>query len=111
VICTLAEAQAFREEARGRGIQVAVANGAFDLLDVGTCATLQAAKEATGGGILIVGVNTDASVRGMKGRPVRSCRSGNGPSSSMRFVAWTGWCSSPSRPRRRCSPRSGRICT
>src|SRR6266850_2899865 len=72
VICTLAEAQAFREEARGRGIRVAVANGAFDLLHVGHLRYLQAAKEATGGGILIVGVNTDASVRGMKGpsRPI-----------------------------------------
>jgi D-glycero-beta-D-manno-heptose 1-phosphate adenylyltransferase len=72
VICTLAEAQAFREEARNRGAQVAVANGAFDLLHVGHVRYLEAAKAATNGGVLIVGVNTDASVRAAKGprRPV-----------------------------------------
>jgi rfaE bifunctional protein nucleotidyltransferase chain/domain len=72
VICTLAEAQAFREDARRRGVQVAVANGAFDLLHVGHLRYLEAAKAATLGGFLIVGVNTDASVRAAKGphRPV-----------------------------------------
>jgi rfaE bifunctional protein nucleotidyltransferase chain/domain len=72
VICTLAEAQAFREEARRRGAQVAVANGAFDLLHVGHLRYLEAAKAATSGGVLIVGVNTDASVRASKGprRPI-----------------------------------------
>lgn len=67
MICSLAEARAFREEARRRGVQVAVANGAFDLLHVGHLRYLEAAKEATGGGFLIVGVNTDASVRASKG--------------------------------------------
>jgi rfaE bifunctional protein nucleotidyltransferase chain/domain len=67
VISTLAEAQAFREEARKRGIQVAVANGAFDLFHVGHLRYLEAAKSATRGGVLIVGVNTDASVRASKG--------------------------------------------
>ena len=72
MICTLAEAQAFREEARRRGALVAVANGAFDLLHVGHVRYLEAAKAATQGGVLIVGVNTDASVRASKGsrRPV-----------------------------------------
>jgi len=72
VICTLAEAQALREEARRRGALVAVANGAFDLLHVGHLRYLEAAKAATQGGVLIVGVNTDASVRASKGprRPV-----------------------------------------
>jgi len=72
VICTLEEARAFREDARRRGIQVAVANGAFDLLHVGHVRYLEAAKAATGGGVLIVGVNTDASVRAIKGprRPI-----------------------------------------
>jgi rfaE bifunctional protein nucleotidyltransferase chain/domain len=72
VICTLAEAQAFREEARRRGVRVAVANGAFDLLHVGHVRYLEAAKKATQGGALIVGVNTDASVRASKGpgRPI-----------------------------------------
>ncbi|HTO97972.1 MAG TPA: adenylyltransferase/cytidyltransferase family protein [Myxococcales bacterium] len=71
-MCTLAEAQAFREEARKRGALVAVANGAFDLLHVGHVRYLEAAKRATQGGELIVGVNTDASVRASKGpgRPI-----------------------------------------
>jgi D-glycero-beta-D-manno-heptose 1-phosphate adenylyltransferase len=72
MICTLAEAQAFREQARKRGVQVAVANGAFDLLHVGHLRYLEGAKAATRGGVLIVGVNTDASVRASKGprRPI-----------------------------------------
>ena len=68
MICTLAEAQSFREEARKRGVLVAVANGAFDLLHVGHVRYLEGAKQATRGGYLIVGVNTDASVRAAKGR-------------------------------------------
>ena len=67
MICTLAEAQALREEARKRGALVAVANGAFDLLHVGHLRYLEGAKQATAGGFLIVGVNTDASVRALKG--------------------------------------------
>ena len=67
MICTLAEAKAFREEARRRGKLVAVANGAFDLLHVGHVRYLEAAKQAAGEGFLIVGVNTDASVRALKG--------------------------------------------
>ena len=72
MICTLAEAQSFREEARRRSALVAVANGAFDLLHVGHVRYLEAAKRATKGGFLIVGVNTDDSVRAAKGkgRPV-----------------------------------------
>ena len=72
MICSLGEAQAFREEARWRGALVAVANGAFDLLHVGHVRYLEAAKQAAQGGVLIVGVNTDASVRASKGprRPI-----------------------------------------
>ena len=72
MICTLAEAQSFREDARKRSAVVAVANGAFDLLHVGHVRYLEAAKRATKGGFLIVGVNTDDSVRAAKGkgRPV-----------------------------------------
>jgi rfaE bifunctional protein nucleotidyltransferase chain/domain len=72
VICTLAEAQAFREDARKRGALVAVANGAFDLLHVGHVRYLEGAKQATRGGFLIVGVNSDTSIRALKGprRPI-----------------------------------------
>src|SRR5207248_10931460 len=66
------QAIAAREAARSRGQPVAVANGAFDLLHVGHTRYLEAAKQAAGGGLLIVGVNTDASVRASKGpkRPI-----------------------------------------
>ena len=72
MICTLEEAIAAREQARARGVLCAVANGAFDLLHVGHVRYLLAAKELTGGGLLVVGVNSDASVRASKGpgRPV-----------------------------------------
>ena len=72
MIATLAEAAAAREQARREGRQVAVANGAFDLLHVGHLRYLEGAKASAGGGLLIVGVNTDASVRASKGpaRPV-----------------------------------------
>jgi rfaE bifunctional protein nucleotidyltransferase chain/domain len=72
VICSLAEAVQAREEARARGALCALANGAFDLLHVGHVRYLRAAKELTQGGLLVVGVNSDASVRKSKGprRPV-----------------------------------------
>ena len=73
MICSLAEALLAREEARARGASVAVANGAFDLLHAGHVRYLRAARELVGEkGLLIVGVNSDASVRASKGpsRPV-----------------------------------------
>jgi len=71
-VVTLAQAVAAREAARTQGREVAVANGAFDLLHVGHARYLHGAKEVTRGGLLIVGVNSDRSVRAIKGpkRPV-----------------------------------------
>jgi rfaE bifunctional protein nucleotidyltransferase chain/domain len=71
-IVPLAQAIAARQAARQRGQLVAVANGAFDLLHVGHARYLQGAKDLTQGGLLIVGVNTDRSVRESKGegRPI-----------------------------------------
>src|SRR5438094_144913 len=68
----LEQALAAREEARSRGALCAVANGAFDLLHVGHVRYLLAAKELTRGGLLVVGINSDVSVRASKGprRPV-----------------------------------------
>jgi len=70
VICSLAEAVAAREKARASGRIVAVANGAFDLLHAGHVRYLRGAKELAG--LLIVGVNSDRSVRAGKGpgRPI-----------------------------------------
>ncbi|HVZ18915.1 MAG TPA: adenylyltransferase/cytidyltransferase family protein [Terriglobales bacterium] len=57
-------------EWRRAGEQVVMANGCFDVLHVGHVRYLKAAKEL--GGKLIVAVNADDSVRGLKGegRPV-----------------------------------------
>ncbi len=55
---------------RARGLTVAFANGGFDLLHVGHTRYLEAAKRE--GDRLIVAINDDASVRGLKGpsRPI-----------------------------------------
>ena len=66
-----------REQLRGRvaewrrsGARVTLANGCFDVLHVGHIRYLHAAREL--GGKLVVAVNSDESVRGLKGegRPV-----------------------------------------
>ena len=68
MIVSLAEAVAARERARAEGRTVAVANGAFDLLHVGHLRYLRGARQLAGpGGLLVVGVNSDASVRASKG--------------------------------------------
>jgi rfaE bifunctional protein nucleotidyltransferase chain/domain len=55
---------------RGSGERIILANGCFDLLHVGHVRYLHAAKQL--GGRLIVAINSDASVRALKGngRPV-----------------------------------------
>lgn len=60
------------KEAKAQGKKVVFTNGCFDILHLGHITYLQKAKQL--GDILIVGVNTDASVRRLKGptRPVNS---------------------------------------
>jgi rfaE bifunctional protein nucleotidyltransferase chain/domain len=55
---------------RAAGKRVVFTNGCFDLLHPGHVASLQAAREL--GDVLVVGLNSDASVRALKGadRPV-----------------------------------------
>ncbi|HEX4383276.1 MAG TPA: adenylyltransferase/cytidyltransferase family protein [Myxococcales bacterium] len=68
MICTLAQAAVLREATRQKGGLCAVTNGAFDLLHVGHVRYLLAARELAGAnGLLVVGVNTDRSVRESKG--------------------------------------------
>ncbi|HNX49086.1 MAG TPA: adenylyltransferase/cytidyltransferase family protein [Thermoanaerobaculaceae bacterium] len=64
------EAARLAAAARKAGRLVVMANGAFDLLHVGHVRYLAAAREL--GDLLIVAVNSDASVRGLKGpsRPI-----------------------------------------
>ena len=60
----------FADDARARGLRVAFTNGVFDLLHAGHVAYLAWARAQ--GDVLVVGLNTDASVRALKGpeRPI-----------------------------------------
>jgi rfaE bifunctional protein nucleotidyltransferase chain/domain len=67
-VMSLADAAAWRRDARGR---VVFTNGVFDLLHPGHVDVLLGARRC--GELLVVGLNSDASVRRLKGpeRPVR----------------------------------------
>src|SRR5271170_1966099 len=62
--------QAALAEVRRKGQRIVFANGCFDTLHVGHARYLEGAKQE--GDILVVGVNADASLRGLKGpgRPI-----------------------------------------
>jgi rfaE bifunctional protein nucleotidyltransferase chain/domain len=64
-IMSLAAAQGLRELARASGKKVVFTNGCFDLLHAGHVDYLEAARAE--GDLLIVGLNSDASVRRIKG--------------------------------------------
>lgn len=68
-VMTLSDAAVWR---RGAGGKVVFTNGVFDLLHPGHIDVLVGARRR--GGVLVVGLNSDASVRRLKGpeRPVRS---------------------------------------
>jgi D-beta-D-heptose 7-phosphate kinase/D-beta-D-heptose 1-phosphate adenosyltransferase len=68
-VMTLADAVAWRDAAAGR---VVFTNGVFDLLHPGHIDALVGARRA--GDLLVVGLNSDESVRRLKGpeRPVRT---------------------------------------
>lgn len=70
MIASLAEAARFVERLRADGKMVVFTNGVFDLLHPGHLRYLQHARSL--GDALIVGVNSDASVRANKGpsRPI-----------------------------------------
>ncbi len=67
---SLEELVHIRREARAEGRRVVWTNGCFDILHAGHVLYLQAAKAC--GDLLVVGVNSDASVRRTKGpkRPI-----------------------------------------
>jgi D-glycero-beta-D-manno-heptose 1-phosphate adenylyltransferase len=69
-VLTLAEAVDVRARAAARGARVVFTNGVYDLLHLGHVRYLAAARRE--GDLLIVGVNSDASVRRNKGpdRPI-----------------------------------------
>ena len=69
-ILTLPELLPALDERRVAGARVAFTNGAFDLMHVGHVRSLRRARAL--GDLLVVGLNSDASIRGNKstGRPV-----------------------------------------
>ncbi len=69
-VLTLPELVELRKGWRDAGLRLVLTNGNFDLLHVGHVRYLEAAREL--GDILVVGINSDASVRTYKGpdRPV-----------------------------------------
>ena len=69
-VVELDEALAWREALRERGRRVVFTNGVFDIVHAGHVAYLAWAREQ--GDALIVGLNTDDSVRALKGpeRPI-----------------------------------------
>lgn len=69
-IIKLKDVVAIARVARRAGKKIVATNGCFDILHVGHVRNLQAAKKL--GDLLIVGINSDASVRGSKGpsRPI-----------------------------------------
>ena len=71
---SLDQAVAFVAEARARGLKVVFTNGVFDLLHPGHVRYLTTARSL--GDVLVVGVNSDRSVRENKGpsRPIISER-------------------------------------
>jgi len=69
-VVPLQEAITIREKLRGEGKTIVLTNGHFDILHVGHVDCLQRAKAL--GDVLIVGLNSDASTRLLKGekRPI-----------------------------------------
>ncbi len=59
------EVRSLGERLRREGKRIAFANGCFDLLHVGHVRFLEGAREQ--GDVLVVGINGDAAVRGLKG--------------------------------------------
>lgn len=76
----------FREDARARGQKVVLTNGCFDILHRGHLEYLQ--QSAALGDLLIVAINSDASVRALKGegRPVHNEKDRAYALACLRFV-------------------------
>ncbi|GIV10263.1 MAG: ADP-heptose synthase [Fimbriimonadales bacterium] len=66
-ILTLEQLAKLAQQWRAEGLQTVLTNGCFDLLHVGHLRYLQEARRL--GDLLVVGVNSDESVRRLKGDP------------------------------------------
>ena len=85
-VLTLANLLKVRKKARMDGRKVVFTNGCFDLLHPGHIECLRKAKEM--GDLLIVGLNSDSSVRALKGgkRPIVSEQDRASILSALKFV-------------------------
>jgi rfaE bifunctional protein nucleotidyltransferase chain/domain len=63
---SLAAIEAFARSKKKKGKKIVTTNGCFDILHVGHIRSLMAAKAL--GDVLVVGINSDASVRALKGK-------------------------------------------
>lgn len=63
---SFAAVAAFVRKERSKGKKIVTTNGCFDLLHVGHVHSLMAAKAL--GDVLVVGINSDTSVRALKGK-------------------------------------------
>jgi D-beta-D-heptose 7-phosphate kinase/D-beta-D-heptose 1-phosphate adenosyltransferase len=83
---TAGQAAQFAAALRSAGKKVVFTNGCFDILHIGHRTLLQEARQL--GDALIVGINTDASVKRLKGpqRPINSEADRAGLLSAMEFV-------------------------
>ena len=95
-ILTREQAVALFRGAPGAGTTLALANGCFDLLHVGHVRYLQAAKREAD--LLLVALNADETVRGLKATGGPSSPERNGPKSWLPWPAWILSCSSASPP-------------
>lgn len=70
IVTTMEELAALRDDLRGQGRRIVFTNGCFDILHAGHVMYLEAAREL--GDVLVVGLNSDDSVRRLKGpaRPI-----------------------------------------
>ena len=71
-IKSLSQIKALSHRLRSQGKKIVTTNGVFDILHLGHTSYLQSARKL--GDILIVGINSDASVKRLKGpkRPLNS---------------------------------------
>ena len=76
----------FVRDSRARGLKIVFTNGCFDIIHPGHLEILE--KAASFGDVLVVGLNTDGSVRRLKGsgRPVQSLAGRAAVLSCLRFV-------------------------
>jgi D-beta-D-heptose 7-phosphate kinase/D-beta-D-heptose 1-phosphate adenosyltransferase len=92
-------AERLRRIRRGHGPRVVFTNGCFDLLHAGHARLLEWAKRQ--GDVLVVGINSDRSVRRLKGpgRPLMPQRERAGLLAALESVDYVTWFNAPTPQR------------